>query len=147
LDITHEEAARRLGKDRSTITNQLRLLDLSDEIQAIVSRGTLSMGHARALLSVADEKKRAEIAGRIEEEGLSVRATERLVKENGQAKPKKSPRPAPERSAHFDDLERQIRERYATRARIDGTKERGKITLEYFSLEELDRVLELLLGE
>lgn len=146
LALTHEEAARRLGKDRSSITNHLRLLELSDEIQAMVSRGTLSMGHARALLSVADETLRGKLAARIAEEGLSVRATERLTKENGKASPKPPARRSEERSAHFDDLERQIRERYATRARIDGTRERGRISLEYYSLEELDRVLELLLG-
>jgi len=148
LELTHEDAARRLGKERSTITNQLRLLELSDDIQAMVSRGTLSMGHARALLSVPDETRRRDLARRIDAEGLSVRETERQARD-GRAvqprKPRKSGTEKPERSAHMEDLERQLRERFATKARIDGGNKKGKIVLEYFSMEELSRLLEMLL--
>jgi ParB family chromosome partitioning protein len=147
VGLTHEEGARRLGKERSTITNQLRLLELSDDLQAMVSRGTLRMGHARALLSVKDEERRRDLARRIDAEGLSVRETERLAREERQEKVVKPRLQKPERSAHLEDLERRLRERFATKARIDGGKKKGKIVLEYFSMDELSRLLDLLLDD
>jgi ParB family chromosome partitioning protein len=145
IELTHDEAARRLGKERSTITNQLRLLDLSDDIQAMVSRGTLSMGHARALLAIPDEARRRDLARRIDAEGLSVRETERLARDGRAVQPRKTRKEKAERSAHMEDLERRLRERFATKARIDGGKKKGKIVLEYFSMGELSRLLDLLL--
>lgn len=147
VGITHEEAARRLGKERSTITNQIRLLELSDDLQAMVSRGTLSMGHARALLSVPDEARRRDLARRIDAEGLSVRETERLAREGRAVQARKPRKEQPERTPHMEDLERRLRERFATKARIDGGKKKGKIVLEYFSMDELSRLLDLLLLE
>jgi ParB family chromosome partitioning protein len=146
LELTHEEAARRLGKDRSTVTNQLRLLELPDDVQELVSRGTLSNGHARALLAADGADRRREIARRVVREGLSVRQTERLARAarrggNG------SSRSAPEKSAYFEELERRLREQFATKTRIEGGKERGRIVLEYYSMDELTRLLEVLLPE
>lgn len=143
LALTHEEAARRLGKDRSTVTNQLRLLDLSLDLQRMVSRGTLSMGHARALLGAATDEQRRKIAARIEKESLSVREAERIVKRSRE--PSRAPATSPERSAHLSDLERQLRDRFATKARIEGSREKGKITLAYYSMDDLTRLLEMLL--
>ena len=145
VELTHEEAARRLGKERSTVTNQLRLLELSDNLQAMVSRGTLSMGHARALLSVSDKAKRRDLARRIDSEGLSVRETERLSRDGRAVQARKPRKEKPERSPHMEDLERRLRERFATKVRIDGGKKKGKIVLEYFSMDELSRLLDLLL--
>ncbi len=147
LGLTHEDAAARLGMDRSSVTNQIRLLDLPAEIQGLVSRGTLAMGHARALLGLEDERARLALARKIVQEGLSVRETERLVREAAPALERPTPPARPEKSAYFVDLERRLRERFATKARIDGGKERGRITLEYYSLDELTRLLESLLGE
>ena len=147
LDLTHEQAAGRLGKDRSTITNQLRLLDLPSGIQAMVSRGTLAMGHARALLGASDPSAQGRIAARIEKEGLSVREVERLVKSSRDAVSTPRKAPAPEKSAYLMDLERRLRERFATKAKIDGGKNRGKLVLEYYSMDELGRLLEILLPE
>ncbi len=145
VELTHEEAARRLGKERSTLTNQLRLLELSDDLQAMVSRGTLSMGHARALLSVPDEARRRDLARRIAAEGLSVRETERLARDGRAAKARKPRKEKLEHTPHMQDLERRLRERFATKARIDGGNKKGKIVLEYFSMDELSRILDLLL--
>jgi ParB family chromosome partitioning protein len=147
LGLTHEAAAQRLGKDRTSITNQVRLLDLSPEIQEMVSRGTLSMGHARALLGLTAPEARLALARRIEKDGLSVRDTERLVRETSEPAPPTSPPPRPLKSAWFEDLERRLRERFATKARIDGGKEKGRITIEYYSMDDLSRLLESLLGE
>jgi ParB family chromosome partitioning protein len=146
LKLTHEDAARRLGKERSTITNQLRLLELSDDLQAMVSRGTLSMGHARALLSIQDESRRRDLARRIDTEGLSVRETERVARDGRATQPRKARKEQPDRSPHMEDLERRLRERFATKARIEGGRQKGRIVLEYYSMDELSRLLDLLLG-
>ncbi|MCU0725829.1 MAG: ParB/RepB/Spo0J family partition protein [Planctomycetes bacterium] len=147
LGLTHEAAAQRLGKDRTSITNQIRLLELSSTVQEMVSRGTLSMGHARALLGLASPEARSDLAQRIERDGLSVREAERLVREASDRPPPPPPTPPPAKSAYFEDLERRLRERFATKARIDGGKEKGRILIEYYSMDELSRLLEALLGE
>jgi ParB family chromosome partitioning protein len=149
LALTHQQAADRLGKSRSAITNQLRLLELAPAIQDMVSRGTLTMGHARALLAVADEDEREELAALVERDGLSVREVEERAKE-GREPAEPSPagkRPERERSAHLMDLERQLRERFATKVRIQGSPNKGKVSLEYYSVEELSRLLEILLPD
>jgi len=147
LNLTHEQAATRLGKNRSTITNQLRLLELPADLQSMVSRGTLSMGHARSLLGVAEPTLQRKIASRVEKEGISVREVERLAKETREGvAPRRAPA-TPAKSAYLMDLERRLRERFATKARIDGGKDRGKLVLEYYSMDELGRLLELLLPE
>jgi len=147
LGLTHEQAAVRLGKERSTITNQLRLLELPADLQEMVSRGTLAMGHARALLGVPDPALQRKIASRVEREGLSVREVERLAK-TAREGPAPKPRPTPPvKSAYLADLEGRLRERFATKARIDGGKDRGKVVLEYYSMDELGRLLEMLLPE
>jgi ParB family chromosome partitioning protein len=146
LDLTHEEAAGRLGMERSSVTNQLRLLELPPDLQEMVSRGTLTMGHARALLSAGDDERRRALARRIEREGLSVRATERLARDGRTPGAPGRGTPAP-RSAYMEDLERRIRERFATKARIRGTREKGRIVLEYYTMQELGRLLEILLEE
>jgi ParB family chromosome partitioning protein len=147
LSLTHEQAAARLGKNRSTITNQLRLLELPADLQAMVSRGTLSMGHARSLLGVTEPALQRRIASRVEKEGISVREVEKLARETRDGAPSRRPPAPPTKSAYLMDLERRLRERFATKARIDGGKERGKLVLEYYSMEELSRLLDLLLPE
>jgi ParB family chromosome partitioning protein len=149
LGFTHEDAAKRLGRDRSTITNQLRLLELPEDLQGMVSSGFLTMGHARALLGVEDDDRKREIAARIRREGLSVREAERLVRteRDGPERPKSVATPGAEKSAHFEDLERRLRERFGTKVRIDGGRERGKVVLEYYTMDDLNRLLELLLGD
>jgi len=147
LGLTHEQAASRLGKNRSTITNQLRLLELPAALQAMVSRGTLSMGHARALLGIPDSRAQQRIASRVEKEGLSVREVERLAKRARDGSPPQRHPTRPVKSAYLLDLERRLRERFATKARIDGGKDKGKLVLEYYSMDELGRLLEILLPD
>src|SRR5262245_21909654 len=85
LDLTHDQAAQRLGKSRSTVANMIRLLDLPGDVQELVSRGTLAMGHARAILAVADPEAQRSLARRVAEEHLSVRDVERLARDWGSA--------------------------------------------------------------
>ncbi len=144
LDLTQEEAARRLGKSRPAVANMLRLLDLPGDLQDLVSRGALTMGHARALLGLGDVERQRALAHRVEAERLSVREVEDLV---GRAE---RPVPAPppgvdEPQSHMEDLEDRLQQHLGTKVRIRQLRGRGRITIEYFSPEDLDRLLGLLL--
>lgn len=143
LDMTQEQAALRLGKSRSAVANMLRLLDLPGDIQELVSRGTLLMGHARALLALGDPEAQRSLARRVESEKLSVRDVERLARTWSEAKA-----PAgdsePIRSPHIADLERQLSERLGTRVSIRERAAAGKIVIDYYSAEDLERLLALL---
>jgi ParB family chromosome partitioning protein len=149
LSLTQEQTTARLGISRSALANVTRLLDLPADLQEFVSRGTLTMGHARALLAIGDSSLQRALAGRIVAEGWSVRDVERAVQA-----PAPTPAPSatdpeastpPARPAHFDDLEAQLRERLGTRVRLQHRNDRGRIVIEYFTREDLDRLLELLL--
>lgn len=144
--LTQEELSLKVGKSRSHIANFLRLLSLPTEIKDSVSRGTLSMGHARALVGVKEEKLRKELAQSTIQNEWSVRELEETIqkleqhKENeksGKARVKK-------RDPYIDDLEQQLRERFKTTVKIKPHKERGKIELIYYNKQDLERLLELL---
>lgn len=149
LGLTQEQASERLGKSRSAIANMIRLLDLPVEVQDLVSRGTLSMGHARALLAVGDPSHQIALAQRIVAEGWTVRDVERATQ--APATPTEMPEPATESaspaSAHLADLEAQLRERLGTKVRVQDRGGRGRIVLEYYSRQDCDRLLEILLGD
>ena len=143
---TQEEIALDLGIDRSTLSNFIRLLDLPEEIQAAVSRGTLSMGHARALLSAPSSQRRAAVYKRILTEQLSVRATERLL-----APPSIRPKLAGKGSSDetptwVGDIEEKMRVHLGTKVRIEHNKanERGTITIEYFGNQQLNDMLNVI---
>jgi len=145
--LTQEEAARRLGKDRSTIANFIRLLDLPESVQHVVSRGTISMGHARALLGLDQPSAQQALALRIEEEGLSVRETEaivaRLKGQTGKSPGRRIGR-TKQKPPHIRDLEDKAREHFATRVSIESRNGRGRITIEFYSDDDLQRILEIL---
>jgi len=143
--LTQEEAAARLGKKRSSIANLLRLLDLPQDIQADVSRGTLSMGHARALLALPDAAEQRRLAARVKNEDLSVRQTERLVSDR--LRRKRPARQPDAKAAHILDLERQLREALGTRVTIAQHKHdhSGRIVIDYFSRDDFDRILDHIL--
>lgn len=140
-DLTQEQLAERVGKERSTVANALRLLRLPGEVREAVRTGQLEMGHARALLGLeqADAIRRA--AQRVQKESLSVRATEALVRElSGQGKPKKA---APAESPGTRDLAARLSRRLGCRCRVlPRTKVAGRLEIEYTSLEELDGILQ-----
>jgi len=144
--LTQEAAARRLGKDRATLANFIRLLDLPDNVQGIVSRGTISMGHARALLSLPHPGQQYSLAQRIEAQGLSVREVERTVAAMcGEAR-RKRPRgkPAAARSPVIRDLEDRLREKFGTRVTIEHRDGQGRMVIHFFSDDDLQRVLDVL---
>lgn len=146
-----EEVATRLHEDRTTVVNYLRLLELPEQVKECVARGTLSMGHARAILGVADEKERIELARATEANGLSVRALEELVRRRKVGQPLDS-RPAHgapasggkrEVSAHLLHLQTQFQQALGTKVLIRPSrgKGRGKIIVEYYSLDDFDRIM------
>jgi len=145
LDYTQEQVAERMGKERSTVTNYIRLLKLPPDIQVAVRNGLISMGHARALVNVDAVDKQLYIFSEIKSKGLSVRQTEELVRKiyaprDHVKTSAKSPIPAA-----FKKIEDKLASQFNTRVRMSHTKAgKGSITLEYYSLEELNQLLEKL---
>ncbi len=147
LQLTQIEVARRVGKERSTIANQLRLLKLPEEVQAMLADGTLDGGHARALLSLPDAAKQVEVAEKVAHEFLSVRETENLVRRmlepSGPSPHRLATPPDPNVQSAEDRLARSL----GTKVRIVPSRKKGvgKIEIEYYSEEELDRLFSLLI--
>jgi len=145
--LSHEQIAQRTGKDRTTITNMLRLLRLPGDIQLLLAEHRLSMGHARALLSLPTPELQIQVAERIASEGLSVRQVERLVqKMTGPRVPKAVEQVDPDPNLKFaiEQLERVL----GTRVRVvEKSHQRGRIEIDYYSLEDLQRIYEMLVGE
>ncbi len=142
--LNHEEIADRLGLNRSTVTNTLRLLRLPPEVQVLLSTGELSFGHAKALLSLASASAQVKLANRIIKQGLSVRQTETLVAlPELKPEPKKTeeaPKLDPNVRAAILELERVL----GTRVKITGDGKRGKIEVSYYSAEDLTRIYDLI---
>jgi len=137
---TQEEAASRLALDRSTISNMIRLLDLPAEVQALVRGGLVTMGHARAILSLEDPKREIELAGRVVREGLSVREVERLA---ARTAPARRRRRGKAKGPLVEDLESRLREAFGTKVSVEeGAKPgTGRIVIEFYSQEDLDRIV------
>lgn len=136
--MTQEEVAEKVGKKRSTVANYLRLLTLSDKIKASVSSGEISMGHAKAILSVNSPELRTKLTDFIIEKQLNVREAE---KESRKLLRKKKVTNIPQRDIHLEDLEERLQTQLGTKAHIDHTKKGGRIILHYYSLEDLDDLL------
>lgn len=142
---THDQLADRIGRSRPQVTNTLRLLRLSPPVQRRVAAGVLSAGHARALLSVDDSEEQDRLAHRIVAEGLSVRAVEEIVTLMG-SRPASSPKPKGPRaggrlSPALTDLATRLSDRFETRVKVDLGQKKGKIVVEFASMEDLDRIL------
>jgi len=143
MNLSHEEIATRTGKDRSTITNMIRLLRLPSDVQLLVAERRLSMGHARAILGLAKPEHQTQIAEKAAAQGFSVRQVERLVKKINQPRdPSETPLQDPNIRAAVAELENAL----GTRVRIiEKSDQRGRIEIEYYSQEDLQRVYELIL--
>lgn len=146
--LTQDELSSRIGKSRPAIANALRLLSLEDEIQMSVSRGTISAGHARALLSIEDSDRRLKLFRDVVEHGLSVRQTEDLVKRvltgEGTANVSRETKSKPAKDPNIAQVEDALRRILGTKVEIRDKKGRGRIQIEYYSLDDLDRILEAL---
>ncbi len=147
FDLTQEAASARVGKGRATVANALRLLGLSEEIQGFLSRRLLSTGHAKVLLGLKDEDQRNLLARKIIESNISVREAEKLVKNlgaSGQNGGSKGTNIKAAESTAIADLEKRIEKHFNTNVSIKHGRKKGKLILEYFGNEDLDRLLELL---
>jgi ParB family chromosome partitioning protein len=147
FDLTQEAVAERVGKGRASIANALRLLSLGNEIQGFLSRRLISTGHAKVLLGLESEEHRKLLARRIIETGMSVRDAEqqvrRLKQASGTSKKAKA-KSAEAEATVIRDLEKRIGEHFNTRCMLKHGAKKGKLTIEYFGNEDLDRILEKL---
>ncbi len=150
--LSQEDMAFGLGKSRSTVANTLRLLNLPDEVKSHVRAGRLSEGHARAILSLGEEKDQKELARRILDAGLSVREAEFLAR-NWSSTQSKSGQPNVSRETspgsqdpNIPAIEARLREIYGTKVRLVLHKDRGRIEIEFYSEDDLERILNLLAG-
>ena len=145
FNCTHDQLADRIGRSRPQVSNTLRLLRLSPPVQRRVAAGVLSAGHARALLSVDDSDEQDRLAHRIVAEGLSVRAVEEIVtllNSNPKSTPKpKGPRAGARLSPALSDLASRLSDRFETRVKVDLGQKKGKIVVEFASIDDLERIL------
>ncbi len=149
FNLTQEEAAVRVGKNRVTVANLLRLLHLPPEVQGYIRSNLLSAGHAKAILGLPSADGQKQIAEEVIRDGLSVRSTEDLVASRTQGAPvaKTSGRngaPAPIPDVHVADLQNQLQEKLGTKVLLKYRKGKGAVTIRFFSDDDLQRVLDLL---
>jgi ParB family chromosome partitioning protein len=143
--LTHEAVGARIGRSRSAVANTLRLLDLDQRVQAALTAGQITEGHARALAGLPERAQQARALSQVISSGLSVRQTEELVRRSSKASPK-SKRSASARPADLERLEHGLREALATKVTLSTSRKGGKITIEYYTQEELERLYERLTG-
>lgn len=142
---THEELADRIGRSRPQISNTLRLLKLTPTVQRRVAAGVLSAGHARALVSVANPEIQDRLAQRVVAEGLSVRALEEIVTVGPDTTKRPAARPSARASApKLADLASRLSERYDTRVKVELGRSKGKITVEFATIDDLERIVQMM---
>ena len=150
FSLTQQEVADIVGKDRSTIANTLRLLALPASVRRLVWDGQLTIGHARALLGMGDEARIADLAREVVAQGFSVREVERRVREFGRGPAKSATTATPpveSRSAEVRHLEDKLRKHLGTDARIlQSGKERGEVRIPFYTADDFERVIDILLG-
>ena len=146
--LTHNEIAKKTGKNRSVVTNQLRLLRLSQKAKEALVSGAITVGHARALLAALSPQEMDSLLGEVVKKDLTVRATEALVKKKTRSAqlPPESTSDKVEEDIFTRDLTEQIAGRFSTKVKISSNKKRGKIEIEYYSPEELERIVGILLS-
>ena len=140
--LSHEEIAERLGLDRSTVTNTLRLLRLPPEVQQMIAEGAISAGHARALLGLETAAAQLRLANLAVKQGLSVRQVENLVALRGSKPAKKEASEAPKVDPNVRAAVLEMERTLGTRVKVQGDEKRGKIEISYFSAEDLNRIYE-----
>jgi ParB family chromosome partitioning protein len=149
-DLSQEQIAQKVGKDRSTIANTIRLLKLPEDAQAALDRGAISPGHARALLTLVNVSDQQVLLRRIEDRGISVREAEEMAsglnkgKKGARAEGRTSSTPNRKTGPDIRDLEQKLIEKLGTKVEVKGTSSRGKIQISYFSADDLERILQIL---
>ena len=145
FNLKQDEVAERVSKSRTAVTNSMRLLKLDDRVQQMVIEEKLSTGHARALLAIEDGELQFQTACRVFDEKLSVRDVEKLVKSMNT--PKKEPKKSEINQAVYDDMSEKLKQIMGTKVQIlPKNNEKGKIEIEYYSSDELERIIDLFMS-
>ena len=143
--LKQEEVAQRVSKSRTAVTNSMRLLNLADEVQQMIIDESLTTGHARALITIEDESKQIEIAKKVVNEKLSVRDIEKLVKDLNKPKKEKKESKQLKNDFIYQDIEEKLKQSLGTKVTVSAKEDgSGKIEIDFYSSEELDRILDLL---
>lgn len=147
FDMTQETLSKKIGKSRSVIANSIRLLNLPKELQLMLSKGQLTSGHARALLSIENPEEQINLAKQIIENGLTVRDVEKLVKKpkSGDLKALKQ-KPQKKLDPNCIQIEEKLKRFLGTQVKISNKKNRGKIEIEYYGIEDLNRIIDIIMG-
>ena len=144
FEMTHEDVSRQIGKERSTITNQLRLLKLPEEAKAALITGDITAGHARAILSIESPEELREALNAITKQRLSVRNTEQLIKKISTRKKKQAG--SGQEDIYLKEVVNELKNALSTQVRIVDKQGKGKIEIDYYSNDELERLIEILKG-
>ena len=146
-EVTQEEISEAVGKSRPHITNTLRLLNLPKQITDMIDQGQITAGHGKALLRVSDENLQLELANKVIDEELSVRATENLAKKICEENIKELPKKTKEKDVFIVDAEERLRNIFGTKVNISKGKKKGKIEIEYYNEDDLNNIVAMLLEE
>lgn len=145
FNLKQEEVAQRVSKSRTAVTNSMRLLKLADEVQQMIIDESLTTGHARALITIEDENQQIEIAKKVVNEKLSVRDIEKLVKDLNKPKKEKKESKQLKNDFIYQDIEEKLKQSLGTKVTVSAKEDgSGKIEIDFYSSEELDRILDLL---
>lgn len=146
-EVTQEEISEAVGKSRPHITNTLRLLNLPQKIMDMIDQGKITAGHGKALLRLTDENIQLELANKVIDEELSVRATEALAKKICEDNIKEVPKKSKEKDVFIVDVEEKLRNIFGTKVNISKGKKKGKIEIEYYNEEDLNNIVSMLLED
>ena len=144
FNLTQEELSKRIGKSRVTITNTLRLLNLSADVQQYIIEGVISEGHGRALLGITDSKLQCELAQSVIDDKLSVRELEILIKKLKTSSSRTKTNSTKEANHYYKDVTYKLENYFGTKVNITNKNNKGKIEIEYYSEEDLQRILEII---
>ncbi|MBQ1172285.1 MAG: ParB/RepB/Spo0J family partition protein [Lachnospiraceae bacterium] len=145
FNLKQEEVAQRVSKSRTAVTNSMRLLKLAEEVQQMIIDESLTTGHARALITIEDESQQIEIAKKVVNEKLSVRDIEKLVKDLNKPKKEKKESKQLKNDFIYQDIEEKLKQSLGTKVAVSAKEDgSGKIEIDFYSSEELDRILDLL---
>lgn len=142
FNLNQDELAHRVGKKRSTVANYLRLLSLPSEIQSSLGQGEITTGHAKAILSLETKKEQLKLHKEILKKGLTVRQAERSSSKNPKKEGKEATTTPKQKDIHLAEIETKIGETLGTKVSISGTSSKGKVVIDYYSLNDLERILE-----
>lgn len=144
FNITQEELSKRMGKSRTAITNIMRLINLDSRVQEYLIEGVLSEGHGRTLLAVKDNDLQYELAQKVIDDGISVRELERLIKHIATKNTVKERRNVQELNPYYKDVLNKLQDHFGTKVVLSNKNNKGKIEIEYYSEEDLQRILDII---